>query len=81
MKETPFDLDEGHYRQCEHGGLSIADTSQGTPDDHNDVDCDDGEESRRFEQNTNNIVLTLKVASMPILEIVFRPSSALRVSH
>ena len=34
-----------------------------------------------FDQNTKNNVLTLNVASMPILEIVWRPSSALLVSH
>ena len=36
---------------------------------------------RIFDQNTKNNVLTLKVASIPILEIVWRPSSALLVSH
>ena len=36
-----------YYRQCQHGVLSIADTSQGTPD-HNDVDSDDGEEKKHL---------------------------------
>ena len=37
-----------------------------------DGDRDDGEENTIFDQNTKNVVLTLKVALMPILEVVFR---------
>ena len=40
-----------------------------------DGDRDDGAENTIFDQNTKNVVLTLKVAYMPILEVVFRPFS------
>ena len=49
--------------ECEQRELSIADISQVKPDDdQNDRDRDDGEENKMFDQNTKNIVLTLKVA-------------------
>ena len=49
--------------ECEQRELSIADISHVKPDDdQNDRDRDDGVENKMFDQNTKNIVLTLKVA-------------------
>ena len=70
-----------YYRQCEHVGSGIADISRGTPDDNENDGYGDDSDQNTSDQNTKNNVLTLNVASMPILEIVWRPSSALLVSH